>query len=61
MVQGGYSLALDVLDVLPLWEELLVYGSIMGGVFDIEHVKEWSYELAGAYFHRPKTLSLWSL
>ena len=58
MVQGGYSLALDDLEVLPLWKELLVYGSIMGGVFDIEHVKEWSYELVGAYLRRPTTLSL---
>ena len=34
---------------------------IMGDVFDKEHVKEWSYELAGVYFHGPTTLSLWSL
>ena len=36
-------------------------GNIMGGVFDIGHVREWLYELAGAYLHRPTTLSLWSM
>ena len=61
MVQRGYSLALDDQEVLPLWKELLMCSSIMGDVFDNEHVKEWSYELAGAYLHRPTTLSLGSL
>ena len=36
-------------------------GNIMGGVFDIGHVREWIYELAGACFHRPTMLSLWSM
>ena len=58
IVQRGYSLALDDLEALPLWKELLVCSSIMEDVFDNEHVKEWSYVLAGAYLHRPKTLSL---
>ena len=35
--------------------------NIMGGVFDIEHVRECIHELEGAYFHRPTTLSLWSM
>lgn len=35
-------------------------GNIMRGVFDIVHVKKWIYKLAGAYFHRPTMLSLWS-
>ena len=35
--------------------------SIMGDVFDKEHVKEWSYELAGAYLHGPTMLSLESM
>ena len=35
-------------------------GNIMGGVFDIGHVREWIYELAGAYLHRPTMLSVWS-
>ena len=61
MVQKGYSLALDDLELLPLWKELLLYSSIMGGVFDNDHVKKWGYELAGAYLHRPTALSLWSL
>ena len=60
MVKRGYSLALDDLEVLPLWKKLLVCGRIMGGVFDIEHIKGWSYELARAYLHRPTALSLWS-
>ena len=34
------------------------YGNIMGGAFDIEHVSECIYDLAGAYLHRPTTLSL---
>ena len=40
IVQRGYSLALDVQEVLPLWEELLMCSSIMGDVFDNVHVKE---------------------
>ena len=36
-------------------------GKIMGGVFDMGHVREWIYELEGAYFHRPTSLSLWSM
>ena len=36
-------------------------GNIMGGVFDIGHIREWTYELAGAYLHRPTVLSLWSM
>ena len=32
--------------------------NIMGGVFDIEHVREWIYKLVGAYLHMPTTLSL---
>ena len=60
MVQWGYSLALDDQEVLPLWKEFPICISIMGDVFDNEHVKEWSYELVGAYLHRPTTLSLWS-
>ena len=61
MVQRGYSLALDDLEVLPLWEKLLVYSSTMGGFFDNDHVNEWSYEVARDYLHRPTALSLWSL
>ena len=61
MVKRGYSLALDDLEVLPLWEELLMYSSIFRDIFNNEHVKERSYELAGSYLHRPTTLSLWSL
>ena len=38
-VQRGYSLALDDQEVLPLWKELLMCCSIMGDVFDKEHVK----------------------
>ena len=34
---------------------------IMGDVFDKDHVKEWSYELEGAYLHGPTMLSLGSL
>ena len=60
MVQGGYSLDLDDQEVLPLWKELPIYGNIVGDVFDNGHVKEWSYRMAGAYLHRPTTLSLWS-
>ena len=60
LVQGGYSLALDDQEVLPLWKELPIYGSIVGDVFDNGHVKEWIYGMAGAYLHRPKALSLWS-
>ena len=56
MVQRGYSLALDDLEVLPLWKDLLICSSIREDVFDNEHVKEWSYVLAGAYFHRPIVL-----
>ena len=47
MVQRGYSLALDDLEVLPLWEELLVCSNIMEDIFDNEHVKEWSCVMAG--------------
>ena len=35
--------------------------SIMGDSFDIVHVKQWSYELARAYFHGPIALSPWGL
>ena len=59
-VQRGYSLALDVQEVLPPWERLLIYSKIMGDAFDILHVKDWSHELEGAYLHRPTTLPLWS-
>ena len=58
MVQRGYFLALDDQEVLPLWNELLMCSSIMGDIFDKEHVKEWSYELAGAYLHGLRMLSL---
>ena len=58
MVQRGYSLALDDLEVLPLWKELLVCSNIMEDVFDKDHVKEMSYELVGAYLHRPTMLFL---
>ena len=58
MVQRGYSLALDDLEVLPLWEEILVCSKIMEDVFDKDHVKEMSYELAGAYLHRPEMMFL---
>jgi len=34
---------------------------IMGDIFDKEHAKKWSYELTGAYLHRPIVLSLWSI
>ena len=61
MVQRGYSLALDDLEVLLLWKELLVCRNIMEVVFDNEHVKEWSYVLVGAYLHKPTTLSPWSM
>ena len=59
-VQMGYSLALDDQEVLPPWKELPLCSNIMGEIFDKEHAKEWDYELAGAYLHRPTTLSLWS-
>ena len=36
-------------------------GNIIRGVFDIGHVKEWIYELVGAYLHRPIALSPWSM
>ena len=36
-------------------------GNIMGGYFDIEHVRECIYELAGAYLHGPTMLSLWGM
>ena len=52
---------LDVQEVLPLWEGLLICSIIMGDVFEREHVKEWSYELARVYLHGPTTLSLGSL
>ena len=61
MVQRGHSLALDDKEILPLGKELLLYSSIVEDVFDNEHVKEWSYELEGAYLLRPSALSLWSL
>ena len=61
MVQRGYSLALDVQEVLPPWEEPLMCSSIMGDAFDIVHVKEWSYDLARAYLHGPTSLSPWGL
>ena len=61
IVKMGYSLALYDWEVLPLWKEFPIYSSIVGDVFDNGHVKEWSYELAGAYLHRPIVLSLWSL
>ena len=35
--------------------------NIMGDVFDKEHVKEWGYELTGAYLNGPTSLSLGSL
>ena len=53
MVQRGYSLALDDLEVLPLWKEIFVCSNIMEYVFDNEHVKEWS--------HVPTILSPWSM
>ena len=61
MVQRGYSLALDDQEVLPIWEELLMCSNIMGEVFNNVHIKEWGYDWAGAYFHRPIALSLGSL
>ena len=39
LVQGGYSLSLDDLEVLPPWKELLVCNNIMGKFFDMRHVK----------------------
>ena len=36
-------------------------GNIMGEDFDMGHIREWNYELAGAYLHRPTMLSLWSM
>ena len=39
MVQRGYSLALDDLEVLPLLKELLFCSNIMEDLFDNEHVK----------------------
>ena len=60
IVQRGYSLTLDVQEGLSSWEGLLICSNIMGDAFDILHVKDWSYELMGAYFHRPIALSLWS-
>ena len=56
---GIISLALDGREVLPPWEELLIYCSIMGDIFDNEHVKEQSLVLTGAYLHELTTLSLW--
>ena len=35
--------------------------SIVGDIFEKEHVKEWSYELAIDHLQRPTTLSLESL
>lgn len=55
IVQGGYSLILDDLGVFPPWEKPLVCSSFMR-VFGTGHVKEWIYELAGAYLHRPTAL-----
>ena len=46
MVKRGYSLALDDLELVPLWKELLVCSNIMEYVFDNEHVKARSYVLA---------------
>ena len=46
---GIISLDFDDRGVIPTWEELLMYCSIMGDIFDKEHVKEWSYELARDY------------
>ena len=57
MVQREYSLALDDQEVLPPWKELPLCSSIVRDVFDNGHVKEWSYELAGAYLHRPTSLA----
>ena len=61
MVQWSYSLALDDQEVLPLWKEFPIYSSIVGDEFGNEHVKEWIYELEGAYLQRPTMLSLGSL
>ena len=55
---GIMSLALNVLEVLPLWKELLVCSNIMEDVFDNGNVEERSYVLAGAYLHRPTTVTL---
>ena len=60
IVQRGYSLPLDVKEGLSSWVGILICSSIMGDAFEILHVKDWSYLLMGAYFHRPTTLSLWS-
>ena len=56
MEKMGYSLALNVQEVLPSWEGPLICSSIMVNAFDIVHVKEWSYELARAYLHGPTML-----
>ena len=61
MVKRGYSLALDDQEELPPRKEFPICSNIVGDVFDSGHVKEWSYELEGAYLHRPTMLSLGSL
>ena len=61
MVQRGYSLAFDDQEVIPSWKEFHICSSIIGGIFDKDHVKQLSYELAGAYLHRPTALFLWSV
>ena len=61
MVQGGYSLALEDQEILPLWKESPIYSSIMIDGFDMWDVKGWSYEVTGALSQRPTTLSLGSL
>ena len=58
---GIISLSFYDREVLPPWEELLMYCSIMGDIFDKGHVKEWSYDLARDYLQRPTTLSFESL
>ena len=36
---GIFSLAFDDREVIPPWEGLLMYCSIMGDIFDKDHVK----------------------
>ena len=57
---GIIFLAFNDREVLPSWEGLLMYCSIMKYIFDKEHVKEWSLILMRAYGYRPTALSLWS-
>lgn len=50
----------DDWEALPSWEVFHICCSIIGRIFDKEHVKEHSCILTGAYLHKLTTLSPWS-